>query len=608
MKRSIYGAVAAAMLVALMACSENGEDEAGGGGNNKPDEKPAEQSAGYLVRGVVQDTQGTPLAGVAVVSKHGTTSTNDEGRYQLKLPEGSAVLKFSSSKHVSTIKEVPVSKEHATMLHVKLLKAAPAMQIPADEDGEIRGDSNSKSRVIAKYTKNSFVKGNKEVASGKLVARLTNIDASSEAGQEAAPGAFIGNDGGNRVPLESGGMLQIDVRDASGEKLKLKAGEKLSVQFPVPEGMKEPPPTMPLWSFNEETGEWDKKTEVATLVDKSYYKADLPHMSSWNCDRPLEATCIMGCAKDAETGEPLAGAQVTASGRDYVGSSSATTGADGCFRVAVRQNSEIKITVQHKLGGGYAKDIVSPGTATLSIPPTSADTCFDAGEFKVQKDVYSYGDVLIDCNAAMANIQGSFAACMAEMSEMMACPRPAGACTYSIGAPPVGGTSSMETTMRWESGARTVTVVQPPDPSNMNNFAMTSTSTAYGPEGQLCYTFTITTIIGTDPGTQMSMVYKDPTGKEFKLGMGASADGRSTVECPNGQRIDISAEESSAMGICQPKQDTSACAMEGLDKWGVCQSATDCMSAGEICCAMSGSPYGTCMSKDECDTIGGAEP
>ena len=56
-----------------------------------------------------------------------------------------------------------------------------------------------------------------------------------------------------------------------------------------------------------------------------------------------ESITMKGCVQD-QNGQPVKYAAVTARGKDYVGSSKATTDVDGQFEIAVRPNSEIELS------------------------------------------------------------------------------------------------------------------------------------------------------------------------------------------------------------------------------------------------------------------------
>ena len=555
MRRNLCALMALGVSIALVACNNDSK--------GTPETAPT-----YAVRGIVRDLNGAPLKNAAVVAKKATATTDAEGRYQLKLPEGDAVVRFAKAGYVDTLKKVSVSKDYPTMLHVNLLGAAKAQKLDASTGGLITGTGNANGTVSVEIPQSAFVDAKGQRVTDEVSVRLTNIDVSTDPVREAAPGSFIGDDKGNTVQIESGGMLALEVRDTSGQKVQVADNAKLTVKFPVNEGLQNPPETMSLWSFDEQAGQWALEGTSTLDNDKQYYTAELPHMSTWNCDQPLSATCVRGCAKDKDTGAPLAGAQVVASGIDYVGNSQATTGPDGCFKVAVKKSSKVRITVQHKLGGGTSREFDGAGDSDTPVPPAIATVCADAGEFDVEKDVFNYDGEATDCTSVMASIRGK--ECQEEMGAMFSCLRIAGGCTYSVGS-----SESVGMSMRWDSGARMVT--------SMGGLGSSVTMTGYDPDGQMCFSMDMSS--SQTSGDNVSATYSDAKGNKYKITVNGNV---TTVECPNGKKFEMTGEDSAAMSACRSQQNQSqaACTVEGL-----CQSKGDC-GPSEICCGTG--TYGMC--------------
>jgi len=573
---------------------------------NSGDPDSTELSSGFSVRGVVQDTQGNPLGNVAVMAKNATATTDAQGRYQLRLfdgEEGEHVIRFSRSGYVHTIKKVPVFKDHATMFHVKLLAAERPKKLVAEDGGEIEGTiQNKKGNVVkAKFPKNALVNAKGDEVTGEVSVRLTNIDPSMGEADEAAPGSFIGflprSVSGEAADLvaqiESGGMLEVDVRNASGEKLQLKTGEKLEVWFPVPNDLQAPPDKMHLWSFDEEKGQWLlEEMDIELSADKQHYIAHLPHMSLWNADMPFTSTCVMGCAKDKETGEPLAGAQVLTSGLNYVGNSQATTDAEGCFRVAVRKSSPVQITVRHSLNGGTSRPFHEVGNTDTLVPPTPSDICVDAGLFEVERDVFNYDGLAVDCTSAMASLSGN--ACQEAFGEMMACTRAVGACAIDYGyLDPEGKIEDITVAILWDSGARMVTSLDTSNP-----LIYRSVVTAFGPGGNMCYSATILTTSRDDDS--LTFKYTNARGMEFKYER--MPNNQMVVECSNGQRFELSGAESTAMLVCKEQESSQRCSADACRALEL-QTGKRCeeMAADYVCCEYGeGFMYSTCSPEATC--------
>jgi hypothetical protein len=579
------------VLMAISACDNENEN------NDEPfvDDSSApgvEEPGGLTVRGEVWSVAGQPLANVAVVAKTTTgtaTVTSDaQGRYQLRLPEGDVVIRFAKADYVGTIKRVTVSSDYATMLHVKLLKADRTHRFQADEGGTFFGtDNNGNGVVSVTIPEDAFIDANGELASGELSVQLTNIDPSDDNVNEAAPGFIAINEEGIPVQLESGGMLEIDVRSSLGEKLQLGGGKTLTVKFPVAKKLSDLYPdddlSMPLWSFNEETAQWNlegggKEITPAEESDGFFYTAELPHMSFWNMDKPMSAVCVSGCAKDKGTGEPLAGAQVVAKGIDYVGSSASTTGADGCFRLSVRRSSKVNITVQHKLGGGITEEVYTWGSPVLTrVFPNHTDTCQPVlQESLIEKDTFNYGGLAAGCSSMATSPSGNSGKCLEEFGRMFACAPMAGCSTVFMG---VG-----RSIIRWDSGSRME--------------VRGTEGTAYGPSGQKCFDYSFDI---DQPTNTLTFVYTDATGKIFKIEIAAD---RYSVECSSGEKFALNTALSACQEQANPDQ-TNSCSEKTVFR--DCQSRFDCREENLVCCDVlsEASRVVMCMTEGQCTASNG---
>ncbi len=512
------------------------------------------------VRGRVTNHSGQPISNVAVVSAGAVASTDSSGRYQLKVPAGQAVVRFSKSGFVETVKRVAVSDGAPTMLHLNLLTAAAPVTLGVS-GGEVRGSDGAVMNVPA----NAFVGRGGAAVDESVKVRLTNVDPTTVAVRAAASGSFMADSAGQQVQLESTGMMSIDVRDQTGQKLQVGNGAQLTLRMPVADGVVAPDPTMPLWSFDDTAGQWvSEGTAVLDTTDNTYV-ATVPHMSLWNTDRVYDSTCLAGCVVD-ENDQPLVGASVQADGVDYFGSSAAESDSSACFRVAVRKNSTVRLTAMHAVSGGTSQD-VSTGSSDTTVPPTSSTACADAGVFRVQRDVYTYGDESTDCTALTANMQGD--ACQEEFARLSACFRPAGECTTTTES----GTGSATFITTYGSGS-----------SSVMRFDFSSgrpVSEYYGVDGELCYR----TAFEQDEG-EVRITWTPRSGDAFEVVYG---DDELTVQCPGGRTFVVDGATASALRACSPEDSNTPPTQCLTNVPGSCAGAGDCTSTSSpVCCAFNG--------------------
>ncbi len=114
------------------------------------------------------------------------------------------------------------------------------------------------------------------------------------------PGRFLGGSTpgstSNLQPLVSYGVVNVDLKDAQGNKLKLAPDARATLSFPIPSN--DPgSSSIPLWSLDTDSGVWVQ--EGAATRSGASYVASVTHFSPWNCDIPLASSTI------TETSAPI---------------------------------------------------------------------------------------------------------------------------------------------------------------------------------------------------------------------------------------------------------------------------------------------------------------
>ena len=98
------------------------------------------------------------------------------------------------------------------------------------------------------------------------------------------PGEFTGVDSGNRVNLVSYGVIDVTLKDTSGNPLQLASGQTATLEFPLPPN--DPGDAlMPLWSFDTASGDWIREGDATRDAGAGVYRGTVSHFSPWNCDK-----------------------------------------------------------------------------------------------------------------------------------------------------------------------------------------------------------------------------------------------------------------------------------------------------------------------------------
>ncbi len=150
-----------------------------------------------------------------------------------------------------------------------------------------------------------LVKKDGSMAKGDIQVNLTPVDVAFDAA--AFPGSFVGY----RADGEDGVLLSYGVAEfhfeQDGEELQLAAGKKATILIPVYTSGASVGDEIPLWSVDEESGSWvEEGTGIIVASEASptglAYRADIGHLSWWNCDdweddRKREGLCYrLECA------------------------------------------------------------------------------------------------------------------------------------------------------------------------------------------------------------------------------------------------------------------------------------------------------------------------
>ncbi len=372
-------------LVGAGACggANDQDDDAATEGNGTADSGTAdagEAPQGTIVVGTVTDVTGTPLADVEVRSGDAMVLSAADGGFELEVSADEAVIvHLHKPGFVRGLERVTVRENIPSVLRPVLRTEAPAIPLDADAGGEILGMRGARIDAPA----GAFVTRDGVEISGMVDVHLTPLNPAIPAEYDAYPGDGLARttDGG-LVQLETFGVLDVTVRQG-GEDLTIAEGMGVEIEIPLPDpAPAQLPDAVALWGFDEEAGVWEEEG-IATLdAAAGIYRGTITHLSPWNADQPLEATCIRGHVEN-EAGQAVAGSLVYAEGLDYLGGSTATSDADGEFCVPVRKNSQVEITA-FDWGNGAAVRQVASGGEDTEVPPVCTDPrCRDEGVWTI---------------------------------------------------------------------------------------------------------------------------------------------------------------------------------------------------------------------------------
>ena len=371
-------------------------------------EPPVEQNID--LQGRVKDVDGNPISGVRVFTGNINATTGNDGTFNLQrvnVIDGLAVIRFEKSGYFtltrSGIKKdemfieavlYPKSNSNISQQTTFSASGAATLTVPAGMKIELPASSLASADGSA-YT-------------GSVNADVLYLDPNDKNFASMMPGgnltAIRSND--SEAMLVSWGMVDVNLTDNSGNPLQIKNGSSAELTFPIPAGMENnPPPTIPLWHFDENKGIWIE-TGIATLQGDLYVGA-VTHFSWINLDVPEERVTIKGRVVDCEN-QPVPGIFVE------IGQTTAVTDRDGYYSAYAPENTsfEVKITAN-----GSTDSKVVPGNQAGGSTYTVADLSLKTCDVKITGRVIGcdnqpVSDVLVKIGdiSAITKSDGSYSA------------------------------------------------------------------------------------------------------------------------------------------------------------------------------------------------------
>lgn len=323
------------MLAVVAGC---GDDNPGG---STPDSGTL--ASGTVVGQVVSLANNAPVSGATVKTTSATATTTTDGKFNVSAPTGDrTIVHVEATGFAESFSVARVTSGQTTNLGVKLVPIGATASVSVASGGTVTVQ-NSPARVV--IPANGLVPEVGGTPAGAVTVSLTPINPATD--PNLMPGGFTGvTGGGGETPIESFGVLLVDIRDNAGNRYNLAQGKTATIRIPLGTQSADPPDTTPLWFFDETAGVWQEEG-TATLQgtgSNRYYEGTVARISYWNADMVLDRIFVTGCVKDAN-GQVVANAIVETEGIDYTGTAFDSTAADGTFSVAMRKSSQANLRV-----------------------------------------------------------------------------------------------------------------------------------------------------------------------------------------------------------------------------------------------------------------------
>jgi hypothetical protein len=256
--------------------------------------------------GQVLDRSGNPVSGAALSIGTSTVQTNSKGFFLLKnvsVKEKFAQIKATKSGFVNASRVLlPTNGDNRINI----------MMIPATTTATVNSGATSTVSLpdgtSVKFD-GSFKNENGSAYTGSVKVALFNLKTSDTYFNETMPGSLLaGNSQGQSRLLESYGMMHVQLTGDAGQNLQIADNHTAEITSPIDTSqLASSPNTIPLWSFDENSGIWREEGSATKVGNK--FVGNVKHFSWWNCDVPQNyATLNLTVTNSAN--QPIAGVKV----------------------------------------------------------------------------------------------------------------------------------------------------------------------------------------------------------------------------------------------------------------------------------------------------------
>jgi len=273
-------------LVIFIACSKS-INSSSAATNSNPNNIPASITVTASLQGRVVDQNGAPVQGAAVNSGTATTTTDVNGLFSFRnisLSSRFGYVQVVKSGYFTGSRSIISGPSSSNYVTIQLVPRTLTGTFPAPSGGKIAlqaGDtaSFSAASVVTAATNAAYT--------GTVYVYAQYLDPTDSNLYKHMPGDLRGiGSNGDETGLQSFGMMDVEMQDASGNRLQLASGQTATLTFAIPQTLQaSAATTIPLWYFNDTTGQWLQ--QGTAMREGNNYVGQVGHFTFWNCDAPI---------------------------------------------------------------------------------------------------------------------------------------------------------------------------------------------------------------------------------------------------------------------------------------------------------------------------------
>lgn len=330
-------------------------------------DQPLESFVNVPLIASVSGRVGSGMTGVAIagaIANVGavTATANASGRFQLiDVPASSRTLvHLAAPGYVDGYQVTSTVLGSTSSVTAQLLPFGADVSVSAAAGGTVTAAGSPATLTI---TGNSLTQGDGAPASGSVSLRVTSVNPAQNL--ISMPGDFTTS---TNQSIESFGAVAVGAVDASGNPLDLASGQTAPIRILYASRNTETPPSsLSLYYFDTASGYWVEQG-TATLsgtAPNQFYQGTIGRLGAWTVGRVLNPTVFLnGCIRTETDNLPVANVRVQAEGINYSGMSTAISGSDGRFRMAIKSAGAVLVSGQL---GNFVTNSLSAGPSTTEI-------------------------------------------------------------------------------------------------------------------------------------------------------------------------------------------------------------------------------------------------
>jgi hypothetical protein len=256
--------------------------------------------------GLILDLNGNPISGATVTIGTSSKQTNSKGMFAINgasVKERFAYVKVSKPGFISGSRTL-VPTNGVNRINIMLIPNTPIATIASGVTSTVALPNGTQVKFNG-----SFKDASGNAYSGNVQVGVYHLKPSDPYLNEIMPGSLLANNTNNQARLlETFGMMHVELTGSGGQKLNIGTGQTAEISLLIDATQASTAPsTIPLWSFDENTGIWKEEGSATKIGDK--YVGNVSHFSWWNCDTSLDF-CTLNAHVENSSGQPISNIKI----------------------------------------------------------------------------------------------------------------------------------------------------------------------------------------------------------------------------------------------------------------------------------------------------------